>query len=54
MLILAGLEGENPATLAPKMARSDEIEPDLAQHERYAVAYAKWCQLHAALDDMEV
>lgn len=54
MLILAQhLDGGLPAALR-RMARHSELAPDAERHEAYTAPYAKWCEIHERLYDIEI
>ena len=53
MLIAASETGGFTAAI-DTMVQYEHLEPDPAQHERYAAPYAKWRELHERLDDLEV
>jgi len=36
------------------MVAHTRLDPDRQQQERYEAPYAKWCELHERLDDIEI
>jgi autoinducer 2 (AI-2) kinase len=54
ILMVASATDSNVAATAATMLRHRRIEPDPAQHERYASAYVKWRELYDQLSDIEL
>jgi sugar (pentulose or hexulose) kinase len=53
MLIAAGESGSFASAVRSMVAHT-RLDPDGQQHERYEAPYAKWCELHERLDDIEI
>jgi xylulokinase len=54
MLILAGLGEADFAAVTHDMVQHERIEPDAERHAAYAGPYAKWCELHERLFEIEI
>jgi len=54
MLMMASVAHTDLSAAVATMLQHRHIDPDPAQHERYAGPYAKWRQLYEQLDDIEL
>src|SRR6185295_5243043 len=54
MLVMASAMRTDLSSAVARMLQHRRLDPDPAQHERYAAPYAKWRQLYDQFDDLEI
>jgi autoinducer 2 (AI-2) kinase len=53
-MLIAASDSGSFASAIRTMVQYTRLEPDPEQQERYQAPYAKWCELHERLDDIEI